>query len=318
MGGFVVVAKLKDAAAFEKAMAALGEFAGREGRGHASDQRAEARRRPDRARLDHRAAGHGGHDADLVDRERSRRHRVERGCCAIGALSSLSPKRPTPSPCWTPRASRRWPASCRRRSLSFTYTDSQVQFNQTMMQLQQFWPMATMMAMQGGFKLPAMLPSLTHIAKDMGPSCSYSYYGPDGLYSYHRGPGIEVSLGDRGRRRRRCRRRVARAGQGTRTGPDRRLHEQPQADRPGRAHVRTGQRGQIPARIWRRRSATSGNAKILESPRKPKDFEGPSYIYIPDQSQKGDIAGNIVAYENPEFGMDKIPGSLPGRSRRER
>jgi len=43
----------------------------------------------------------------------------------------------------------------------------------------------------------------------------------------------------------------------------------------------------------------------LKSPRKPSWFDGPSYIYIPDQIVKGN-PGNIVAYENPEFGMDRV------------
>jgi len=38
----------------------------------------------------------------------------------------------------------------------------------------------------------------------------------------------------------------------------------------------------------------------LESKRKPKDFHGPSYIYIPGQSVEM-YPGNFVAYENPEF-----------------
>ena len=62
-----------------------------------------------------------------------------------------------------------------------------------MMQIQQFWPMATMFAMQAGVNLPPSLPSLTSIAKDMGPSCCYRYWASDGLHVYYRGPGIEVS-----------------------------------------------------------------------------------------------------------------------------
>jgi beta-lactamase regulating signal transducer with metallopeptidase domain len=38
----------------------------------------------------------------------------------------------------------------------------------------------------------------------------------------------------------------------------------------------------------------------LESKRKPKDFPGPGYIYIPGQTVEM-YPGNIVAYENPEF-----------------
>jgi len=44
---------------------------------------------------------------------------------------------------------------------------------------------------------------------------------------------------------------------------------------------------------------------VLESPRKPKDFDGPSYIYISGQTTAMP-PDNIVVYENPEFCSDKI------------
>jgi hypothetical protein len=44
--------------------------------------------------------------------------------------------------------------------------------------------------------------------------------------------------------------------------------------------------------------------KNLESPFKPKDFEGPSYIYI--SGQRATDNRNILAYENPEFCGDQI------------
>lgn len=43
----------------------------------------------------------------------------------------------------------------------------------------------------------------------------------------------------------------------------------------------------------------------LESPRKPKNFNGPSYIYIAKQTTSMEPA-NIIAYENPEFCDGKI------------
>jgi general secretion pathway protein G len=46
--------------------------------------------------------------------------------------------------------------------------------------------------------------------------------------------------------------------------------------------------------------------EILESPRKPKDFDGPGYIYIAGQSTTRSEPGNIIVYENPEFCSDKI------------
>ncbi len=46
---------------------------------------------------------------------------------------------------------------------------------------------------------------------------------------------------------------------------------------------------------------------VLESPRKPADFDGPSYIYIPGHSANTPRAGKyIVVYENPAFLSDEI------------
>jgi beta-lactamase regulating signal transducer with metallopeptidase domain len=44
---------------------------------------------------------------------------------------------------------------------------------------------------------------------------------------------------------------------------------------------------------------------VLESKRQPKDFHGPSYVYVPGQSVEM-YPGNIVAYENPEFSADGV------------
>jgi len=79
--------------------------------------------------------------------------------------------------------------------VSLKYGDSKLQFNQVMTSVQQFWPMATMAASNAGLKLPFVLPNLSHIAEDMGPSCQYSWFDAQGLRSRYRGTGIEVSLG---------------------------------------------------------------------------------------------------------------------------
>jgi hypothetical protein len=49
------------------------------------------------------------------------------------------------------------------------------------------------------------------------------------------------------------------------------------------------------------------NPKILESPRKPKDFDGPSYIYIAGLNRGMQEPWKIIiAYENPAFCSDGI------------
>jgi len=79
--------------------------------------------------------------------------------------------------------------------ISFSYTDSKVQFTQLMVTAQQFWPMATMAAKRAGITLPVMLPSVADVVEDMGPSCAYSWFDADGLRSHYRGSGVELSLG---------------------------------------------------------------------------------------------------------------------------
>ena len=45
--------------------------------------------------------------------------------------------------------------------------------------------------------------------------------------------------------------------------------------------------------------------KLLRSPNKPVDFDGPSYVYIPGQTL-GMYPGNFVAYENPAFCVEGV------------
>ena len=58
------------------------------------------------------------------------------------------------------------------------------------------------------------------------------------------------------------------------------------------------------------------NPKILESPRKPKGFYGPSYIYVDGLKRRmGDSSRIIIFYENPAFCSDGIcVGFLDGHS----
>ena len=50
-----------------------------------------------------------------------------------------------------------------------------------------------------------------------------------------------------------------------------------------------------------------GDSKVLESPLKPKDFAGPSYIYVNGHSMTAESpARQIVIYENPEYCQNTI------------
>jgi len=188
---------------------------------------------------------------------------------------------------------------------SLSYVDSAVQLNQVMMQAQQMWPMATMLAAQQGIKLPVMLPSLTHIAKDMGPSIDYSYAGPDGMHSLYRGPGIEISLAAVAggaasaavampamARSREQARTVASMSNLKQIGAACHMYADENDDK-------------LPPDLDKLGPYLGRGRQVLESPRKPKDFSGPSYLYIPGQTLDANL-GNIVAYENPEFDTDML------------
>jgi prepilin-type processing-associated H-X9-DG protein len=183
--------------------------------------------------------------------------------------------------------------------LSVTYTDSQVMFNQMLMQAQQFWPMAAMAAMQADIKLPVMLPSLGHIAKDMKPSCEYSYADAAGFHSHYQGSGLEVSL-----------RGIA----GTAFAAGLAMPALARARVQGRRAVSMSNLKQLGLAVHmyadehddklppdlESAKAYYGSDQVLQSPHKPKDFDGPSYIYIPGQTLAM-YPGNFVAYENPAF-----------------
>ena len=191
--------------------------------------------------------------------------------------------------------------------IGLKYGDSKIQFNQMMTGMQQFWPMLTMFAAKAKLQLPFMLPSLTHISEKMGPSCQYSWYDAQGLRSVYRGVGVEQSVG-------------AAVGVGVGVG----------VMMPALARAKSQARRVVSISNLRQLSLASilyaedhngtlpenfkqmekyiGTSKVLESPLKPKDFNGPSYILIPGHSTKsgGQSWKTIIIYENPQYSEDNI------------
>jgi len=190
--------------------------------------------------------------------------------------------------------------------ICFSYTNSKLQFNQMMVSLQQFWPMITMVAGQQGIKLPFMLPSLGHIVKDMGPSSRYSWFDGEGFRCCYEGPGIEPSLGA-----------VAGAGIGAAVLMPALAKARDQAKQAlslSNLHQLAiclkmwsdDHKGKLPKSLEEMKPYYHDD-KLLESPRKPKDFDGPSYVYILHETPNiKKAAYYIVVYENPEFCTDKI------------
>ncbi len=184
--------------------------------------------------------------------------------------------------------------------LSLTYTDSQVMFNQLLMQAQQVWPMANMAAAQAEIKLPIMLPQLGHIAAEMQPSCEYNYADAAGFHSHYQGAGIEVSLrsvaggavamGLVMPALARTRQVAFRMTSGTNLsgiGKACMVYADDHDD-------------EYPPNLETLVEQCDLAPETLESKRKPIDFDGPSYIYIPGQTLAMN-PGNFVAYENPGF-----------------
>ena len=160
--------------------------------------------------------------------------------------------------------------------------------------------MATMFAAKEGLTLPFVLPNLSYIIKDLGPSCKYSYSDSDGYRSCYRGSGVEVSVG-------------AIAGGALGLGimmpalartrdVSKRMVSGTNLSGIGKALMiyANDYDDQFPPNLEELIKTVELSPRSLESPRKPKNFDGPSYIYITGQNTSMD-PGNIVIYENPEF-----------------
>ena len=189
--------------------------------------------------------------------------------------------------------------------LSVSFSDSEVAFNQMMMQAQQLWPLATMAATKAEIKLPVMLPSLAHIAKDMQPSCEYNYASPDGFYTHYQGSGLEASLRD-----------VAVAAFATGVAMPALARSRQLAFRMtsgtnlsaiGKACLiyANDHDDKFPPSLETLVEEGEITPKTLESKRRPRDFDGPSYVYVAGQNLDM-YPGNIIAYEDTRYCLEGV------------
>jgi prepilin-type processing-associated H-X9-DG protein len=182
-----------------------------------------------------------------------------------------------------------------------------MEMGQTMQALQQFWPMAVMgLQKNGNVNLPMMLPPAEDIIKYLGPASDYMWFDADGL-RYH-GEGAIVAGNTQ---------MVAGAALGTAVmlpaisrarEMARRAISASNLKQIGMASLMytNDHKGQMPASL---EDLLSGkkyikDAKVLTSPIRPKDFNGPSYVYssIPVTMDKiKEPATFVVAYENTEY-----------------
>ncbi len=305
MGGIVMVLKLTDGQLFEKNMTALGAFASAKAKGmlQVGSETDEAGRTIHIWSSPMLAIAQVMPAWSVADG-----HAVigsNTALCKMGIKQIVSKGEGTKSLLDTD-GYKKVAAKLPKNLTGVAYVDSQVQFNQMMMQLQQLWPVAVMAATQAGFKLPVMLPSLGQIAQDMQPACEYSYLGSDGFYSHYRGSGVEVSL-----------RGAAGAAVGAGIAMPALARTRKQARRVASManlkqvalalHMYADDHdGKFPDELEQAK-AYYGSPSILESPRKPKGFGGPSYIYVPGHTANATAPGDsVVVYENPAFCDDTI------------
>jgi prepilin-type processing-associated H-X9-DG protein len=302
-GGFVVVAKLKDASSFEKAMAALGDFASAKSKGVLQ---ISSQTRDDGRIVHVWAVAPLALMSIMPTWSVAKEHVViasSKELCDLGVKQLVS-KGPDAKSLLDTEGYKKATVGLPGNLISLAYTDSRVQLDQTMLQIQQVWPMLTMVAMQAGVKLPVMLPSLTEISKDLGPSCSYRSLAPGGLRWHYRGSGIEASQMT-----------IAGAGIGAGVLMPALVRAREQARRVssmsnlkqiglGLLMYADDRDDKLPGDLTAI-SSYLGSSNVLDSPRKPKGFTGPSYIYIPGQTTSM-YPGNIVAYENPAFCQDGL------------
>ncbi|MGB2864226.1 MAG: hypothetical protein WBC05_12930 [Sedimentisphaerales bacterium] len=300
-GGFVIIAKLKNAKLWEDSLTALGKFAAErsEGMVQVSSQVQDGR-------TEHTWAVMPLAMAQIMPSWTVVGDQVIIGSNPALLTSAVDQINSGTKSIRGTDGFRKVTAKLPANLLSFKYGDSKLQFTQLMTTVQQFWPMATMFASNAGLKLPFVLPQLSHIAQDMGPSCQYSWFDAQGLRSHYRGAGIEPSLG-------------AVAGGALGAGilmpalararqQARQTISMTNMKQLGLAVIRyaNDHQGKLPDNLEQAKEYYQA-PEIFESPLKPKDFVGPSYIYVNGQSMKAaSPARQIVIYENPQYCQDTI------------
>ncbi len=202
--------------------------------------------------------------------------------------------------------------------LGFSYVDCKVQIKQLKRLADQYWPMAAMVAMQAKIRLPMVLPDITAVADRMGSGCDMLWSQADGLYMRSQGPvptgGMAlVAVG-------------AGVGALIPTAMSARSNAQGAVSLTNVRQICTGcimyaheNQGKLPATLQEIKSYIGGE-EVLESPRKPPSFAGPSYIYVEalagkkmDQLKYPEVI--VIVYENPAYCRDNIiVGFLDGHS----
>ncbi|MDH7600022.1 MAG: hypothetical protein QHH07_10390 [Sedimentisphaerales bacterium] len=188
MGGFVLIARLTDAGLFEKNMVALGQFISSKAKGmfQTGSQTDDAGRTYYVWAIPPLALAQLMPTWSVVDG-----HAIiafNTALCRLAVEQITSKDRPS---VLDNVGYKKVAVSLPKGLLSLRYVDSQTQFNTTVTQLQQAWPMLVMAATQSGLRLPVVLPALGKYAAQMQPGLEYSYADAEGFYSHYQGTCIE-------------------------------------------------------------------------------------------------------------------------------
>ncbi len=301
MGGFAVVAKLKEAARFESAMVSLGRYISSKTEGGLliSDQNEAGR------------VTHVWSVPPLALLQLMPVWSVVGDNFVLGSTAALhqrecryvTPGAQRPASLLDRDSYKKIVARLPKNLVSFAYVDSQAQFSEMMMGIQQFWPFATMMAAKEGVMLPVLLPNLDRVIKKMQPGYQYAYFDAQGLRTRYEGMGAEASL-------------AAAAGAAFVGGMSLpaivRVRDQARKTA-SMAHLKQmgiavmmsadEHEGRMPQSLDDLKKY-GVDAKVLRLPYLPKNSNEPGYIYIAGQTVKS--PQNILVYENPKFREDGV------------
>jgi len=196
----------------------------------------------------------------------------------------------------------------RQTIMSLSYTDCQTQFRQMIREAQQFWPMVVMFANQAGLKLPVVFPSLDRYIADMQPALAYSYADTSGFYSHYQGNAVEQTVLAGG---------AVAITSGVMLPSLTRAQSQVQqkvAMTKLRQLIITcivyadEHDGKFPEQLEQLKDLFR-DQDVFDSPRRPRDFPGPSYVYVQGHCLRpGYLPATklVVIYENPAYCSDGV------------
>ncbi len=189
-------------------------------------------------------------------------------------------------------------------SCFFRYSDTAVSSKQVYQQLQQIWPMVMGIASGQGINLPVTLPDIQEQLNGLGKSVACGYLDKEGFHTHYQGSGLEATGSVAGgamamailmpalNKTKSVAQRVVAGTNLTVIGVACHVYANDHEDK-------------FPPNLEVLIDECDLSPKSLVSPRKPEDHSGPSFIYIAGQSGSNPYT-NILAYEDPSFVQDEL------------